>query len=62
MSESVLRASGLRKLYPSGDLWVQDLGSRNFTFVGGRQLAAQERVKLRTGDEVRLSKQIVLRI
>jgi len=47
-------------LYPSGDLWVSDLGSTNGTFVNGKKLAAKERMKLAVGDQVKLSQQLVL--
>jgi len=52
----------LFELYPSGDIWVRDLGARNGTFVNGRQLAAQERCKLKPGDQVKLSQHLMLRI
>jgi hypothetical protein len=48
------------ELYPSGDLWVTDLGSSNGTFVNGRRLVAKERAKLVPGDQVKLSQQLVL--
>jgi hypothetical protein len=48
------------ELYPSGDLWVSDLGSSNGTFVNGKRLAAKERAKLVVGDQVKLSQQLVL--
>jgi predicted component of type VI protein secretion system len=48
------------ELYPSGDLWVKDLGSSNGTFVNGRRLAAGERAKLVVGDQVKLSQQLIL--
>ncbi len=48
------------ELYPSGDLWVTDLGSTNGTYVNGRRLAAKERCKLAVGDQVKLSQHLIL--
>ncbi len=47
-------------LYPSGDLWVTDLGSTNGTFVNGRRLTAKERTKLAVGDQIKLSQNLIL--
>lgn len=59
------RVSGhhaLLEVYPSGDVWVTDLGSRNGTFVNDRQLGAGDRVKVRSGDQLKLSSQVVLEL
>lgn len=50
------------QLYPSGDLWVIDLGSSNGTFVNGRKLNANERTKLKPGDQVKISKALTLQV
>ena len=50
------------ELYPSGDLWVTDVGSRNGTFVNNRQLTANERTKLRVGDQLKLSQNLTLEV
>lgn len=48
------------ELFPSGDLWITDLGSTNGTFVNGKRLGAKERVKLAIGDQVKLSQHLTL--
>ncbi|MEO7093609.1 MAG: FHA domain-containing protein [Polyangiales bacterium] len=48
------------ELFPSGDLWIADLGSTNGTFVNGKRLAAKERAKLVVGDQVKLSQNLTL--
>ncbi len=48
------------ELFPSGDLWISDLGSTNGTFVNGKRLAAKERAKLVVGDQVKLSQNLTL--
>jgi hypothetical protein len=50
------------QLYPSGDLWVIDLGSSNGTFVNGRRLASRERAKLKPGDQVKISGALTLKV
>jgi len=50
------------ELYQSGALWVTDEGSTNGTFVNGRRLAKGERVELKPGDTVELSKQLMLQV
>jgi len=52
----------LFELYPSGDIWVTDLGARNGTWVNGRQLVAKERCKIKPGDQIKLSQQLMLRV
>lgn len=62
---SVSRVSGrhaLFELYPSGDLWITDLEARNGTFVNGQQLKPGERTKLRVGDQIKLSQQLILQV
>ena len=49
-------------LYPSGDLWVTDLGSSNGTFVDGRRITQGERVKLQAGTQVKVSQQVILEV
>ncbi len=48
------------ELYPSGDLWVTDLGSSNGTYVNGRRLVPKARTRLVVGDQVKLSQQLIL--
>lgn len=48
------------ELFPSGDLWVSDLGSTNGTFVNGRRLKEKERAKLVVGDQIKLSQNLIL--
>ncbi len=48
------------ELFPSGDLWVVDLGSTNGTFVNGRRLKEKERAKLQVGDQIKLSQNLIL--
>ena len=49
------------RLWWEGDtLWVEDLGSTNGTFLNGKRLATP--APLRPGDELRLGKQVVLRV
>lgn len=50
------------QLYPNGTLWVEDLGSRNGTFVNDRRLAKGERVSLVSDDRIMLSQQVELRV
>jgi len=50
------------QLYPSGDLWVTDLGSSNGTFHNGRQLNSGERSKLKPGDQIKISKALTLKV
>ena len=50
------------ELYPSGDLWITDLGSLNGTFVNGERLGKGARGKLQVGDTVKLSRQLTLTI
>jgi hypothetical protein len=49
-------------LYPSGDLWVSDLGSSNGTFVNGKKVTGKERTKLVPGDQVKLSQNLILKV
>lgn len=50
------------ELFPAGTVFVTDLRSRNGTYVNGRQLAPGERVAMKAGDVLGLSKQLDLRI
>lgn len=50
------------QLYPNGTLWIEDLGSRNGTFVNDRRLAKGERVSLVANDRIMLSQQVELRV
>lgn len=50
------------ELFPSGDLWITDLNASNGTYVNGQRLSPKERVKLRVGDQVKLSLQLVLQV
>ena len=49
-------------LFPSGDLWVSDLGSSNGTFVNGKKVSGKERMKLVPGDQVKLSQNLILKV
>lgn len=48
------------ELFPSGDLWITDLGSTNGTFVNGKKLNPKERAKLQIGDQIKLSQNLIL--
>jgi pSer/pThr/pTyr-binding forkhead associated (FHA) protein len=50
------------ELYPTGALWVRDNSSSNGTSVNGRRLAKGERVKIKPGDQVQLSSDLLLEI
>jgi hypothetical protein len=50
------------QLYPSGDLWLTDMGSANGTFLNGQKINANQRVKIKPGDQIKLSKALTLRI
>jgi hypothetical protein len=50
------------QLYPSGDLWITDMGSANGTFLNGQKINANQRVKIKPGDQIKLSKALTLRI
>lgn len=52
----------LFELFPSGDLWITDLNASNGTYVNGQKLSPKERIKLRIGDQVKLSQQLVLQV
>ena len=49
-------------LFPSGDLWITDLGSSNGTFVNGKKITGKERTKLVPGDQVKLSQNLILKV
>jgi hypothetical protein len=50
------------ELFSNGAVWVTDLDSRNGTFVDGRRLAPNERVRLPPGALIGLSQQVGVRL
>lgn len=50
------------ELYPSGDVYITDLGSTNGTWVEGRRLVAGERCQVRPGERIALSSQLLLEL
>ena len=40
--------------FPSGDLWVKDLGSSNGTTVNGQRVTAGQKMKINSGDQIGL--------
>lgn len=42
------------QIFPSGDIWVRDLGSANGTTVNGQRLPPMQKMKIRPGDQVGL--------
>ena len=50
------------QLYPNGTLWLEDLGSKNGTYVNDRRMASGERISVAPGDRIMLSNQVEFRV
>lgn len=50
------------QIFPSGDMWVRDLGSTNGSYVNDRKVPADGKLPLRPGDRLRLGPDTVLTV
>ena len=41
--------------YKNGEYYITDLKSTNYTYVNGNKVAADQDIKLRNGDKIKLS-------